>query len=186
MRHASANHICPVLAFASAQNNGIVNCGIGSHDDSSGGDDVTVSRGDSRRSSAAYFVRMRVGIDVSITPQRSAYETFDVFEWIKLSLPGKSQTTARIEIVDWRTINPLHALKSSPSSSRDLLLENIPRAVGRNEEKAVDTIEVAVDLLIASDLLDPVNRRRVTFSDQPRAALSEQTFDFVVTIVEGV
>jgi hypothetical protein len=68
---------------------------------------------------------MRTRINSSLALQRSAHETFEVFERIELGLSWKSQTAPGIEVVDWRALNPADVVKSRPACSREFLLENI-------------------------------------------------------------
>jgi hypothetical protein len=56
--------------------------------------------------------------------QCPAREACEIFEWIKLGLPRKSQTATGIEVTDWRTINPLDVVKTRSSCSRNLSFEN--------------------------------------------------------------
>jgi len=50
----------------------------------------------------------------------------------------------------------------------------------------VETLEVAINLLVANNLFNLVNRRRMTFSYDASAMLAKETLDFVVTIVESI
>jgi hypothetical protein len=118
--------------------------------------------------------------------QHCADEAIDILKRAKLPLIGKPQTAARIEVSYGRAINPLNPVKASPSRSRYLTLEHLLWAVRWYEEKAVDTFEVAFDLLFANDFLDPVNRRCMTLSGEPRTSFPKDAFEFAVAVIEGI
>lgn len=55
----------------------------------------------------------------------------------------------------------------------------------RDEEVAVETFEVAIDLFFQSDLFNPIDRRGVTLRGELRPFFAVHALDFHVAIVDG-
>src|ERR1043166_7763717 len=68
----------------------------------------------------------------------------------------------------------------------ELVVEWIDRVFRSAEKKAVNPLEIAVDLFNRYDLVDLVDRGGVTVRRQTRAFLTVQLFDFKISIVESI
>src|SRR5438046_5785681 len=67
-----------------------------------------------------------------------------------------------------------------------LAIQDRPWFTRRNEEVAVQALEIAFDPLVLDDSLDAIDRRGVTLGSEPSGFFSVQSPQLEVTIVEGV
>ena len=66
------------------------------------------------------------------------------------------------------------------------IFENLDSSVGRNKQKAIYALKLAINLLSPDDLFNPIDCGRVTLCDQPGAFCTEQAFKLIEPIVQGV
>jgi hypothetical protein len=78
----------------------------------------------------------------------------------------------------------LRIVDSGAMSRLELTLEVRALAVPAKKEKALHTLEVAIDVLHRRDSLDAMNRGHVTLSREPSAFLAVELLDVVVAVVE--
>ena len=183
-RHAGTDHEGPIRRLLGVNCHQIVDRCIGGHHDGLGRDGAT-RRLHIGLPAALNFRGLRAAVETCARLLRSGRHALQVVENVKLRLTWKSQGRAGIEGRDRR---PCHAryVGETRSVRRLQLPVQLPRVVaGRHEQIAVQARKVAVDVPVARDALDGVDRRGMAFRRQPGAVGAVQPFEVVKTIVEG-
>src|SRR5439155_8759498 len=90
-----------------------------------------------------------------------------------------AQTPPRLEILQRRLIDPVCLFQPDAMGRVQLLLQKFDSLPARRDEQvSVDAIKIAVDLLLARDRLDLVDRRAVAFGGELEPLEPVQLLDF--------
>src|SRR5690349_18525290 len=103
---------------------------------------------------------------------------------MELCLAGKAECRARLERRDGRALEKLYVRQSGAVSGSELTLEDILILVVAEEEVAVDSLEIAIDVFECGNRFDLVDRGNVTFGGDASAFLSVKLLDFRIPVVE--
>src|SRR4051812_24274988 len=112
---------------------------------------------------------MRAAVDVAAHRLNRAREAGEILERVELALLGKAEGRTCIEAGDRRAIDHANVDEAGAVRGLHLLCELVALVPLHTEEVAVETTEIAVDVLLFDDHLHAVNRRRVAFDDVARA-----------------
>lgn len=105
---------------------------------------------------------------------------------MELSLLREAQARAAIEGAERRARQLRHALQSCALRGLDLLIERLELVALGKEQVAIHPREVAVDVFLARDLLDALDRRGMAFRRQPGAFRAVQPLQLEVAVVQHV
>ena len=92
---------------------------------------------------------------------------------MKLRLLRKVQAWSGIETIQRCSIESPHARQSRAMGRRQFVLEHFHLSISGEEQVAVDTFELTLDLFLAYDRLDTINGRSMALRRQSRALFSE-------------
>src|SRR5882724_12745897 len=105
---------------------------------------------------------------------------------MKLRLIREDEASSGIESVQRRLRPKMNVRQSGAMSCLQLAIEQLRIGAGRFEEIPIDALEVAVDILIADNRLDPMDCRCMTFRRQSCALLAVEALQREVTLVQHI
>src|SRR6185437_11764359 len=85
-----------------------------------------------------------------------------------------------------QSIEHFHGSQTGTMSRLPFLLQEIRRFTRRNEQIAIEALEITIDLLLLGDFANLLNGGGVTLRRQPRALGAVQTLHLGVAIIDGV
>jgi hypothetical protein len=103
---------------------------------------------------------------------------------MEAALVWEAQTGPGVPARDGRSLGPGDAREPDLPGSVEFLVEQRDFSPGAEEQVAVQALEVAVDALLARDLLDAVNGGGLGLVDLPRLVETPQLDQLVVPVVE--
>ena len=109
----------------------------------------------------------------------------EIREWMEARLIGKAETRSRVEGCERRAIELLHD-DAREARSVVLVVEDVLRVALGQKQIAVEASEVAVDVVVAHERFDEVDRGRVRARGDARALLAVHARDLDVAIVDLV
>src|SRR5256885_817106 len=115
-----------------------------------------------------------------------AREGGEVFQRMHPALAGEAQARSAVEAVDWGARQPLDAGEADLMRGIALLIEQRRRIARREEEIAVDALEVAADRGLTLDRLDAIDRGGVARGGETRIVDAAQPDQFAPAVVERV
>src|SRR5690349_4257557 len=122
---------------------------------------------------------VRPAIDLSAGADDRVGEPRQVLEDVELPLVGPLERGPGIEVGDRRALDHRDVVRAGPMRGDELLLELLLLLVRPEDEIAIESAEVAVDVLEPNDLLDPIDGSHVALDDEP-------SVDFAVDGLESV
>jgi hypothetical protein len=135
---------------------------------------------------ALNLVGVRARVDAAARARDGGGEAVKIFEDVELTLIGEAERRAEVVSVVRDALDVLDFGQAGAVRGAEFLAELLGGLARRDEEVAVEALEVAVNLLFVDDLLDEVNGRRVALGGEARAAPAVEAFEFVEAVVEGV
>ena len=81
---------------------------------------------------------------------------------MKLSLSGKAEAGTGIECQPGNPLDQLDAGHACPAGGLQIIVKDVDRLTGRNEEIAIQSLKTAVDRLDSDDRLDLIDCRCMT------------------------
>jgi hypothetical protein len=100
------------------------------------------------------------------------------------ALAWEAKAGSRVETVDGRGAHPFEPLDAGAQRRLVFAQQLVGVAARRQEEIAVEALEVAVDLLVRDDGADRLDGGGVALRGEPRAVGAVQPLDLVVAIVQ--
>src|ERR1051326_4494507 len=105
---------------------------------------------------------------------------------MELRLFGKTQTGAGIERVQWSTSDLGHIVQPGAVRSFQLTVKEFFLVVAAEEEVAIQSLEIAVDLLGRDNFLDLCNGRGVALRCESRSLCAVKALDLGVAVIDGI
>src|SRR5947208_2957395 len=111
---------------------------------------------------------MRVLVDPTPPAAHRLRQTDQVFQWMKLSLPGEAKALARIEVWQWSARHKMHIMKARVVSGLQFLLQKPCSFLRRREQKTVEPFKVAGNVFLLRDGFNAGNGHGVAIGGQAR------------------
>ena len=129
------------------------------------------------------FDDARSGKNATAAIGRRPHQTIQILERMKLSLSWKSKDSVSSKCSDWNVADPLDLAQTGPVHRVELVFQICDRTAGRQKEVAIDPGKAAIEVFVADDFLDSINRRGMTLGGKTRKLLAENFFEFVIAII---
>ena len=110
---------------------------------------------------------MRRVVYLDTSPLCSRSNSVQVLQDVKLRLPREPERRTRLEGRNRRSIDEGHVDETRPVDGSQLVLQQGTILGGRGEQVAVDSRKITVDLLVADDALDSIDRGRMARRGEP-------------------
>ena len=104
---------------------------------------------------------------------------------MKLRLPRETDGWTGVEFFHGRLFRPLH-IQPGSLAGIEFLFQLTLGLVRRIKQISIEALESAIDLLLHHNLLNPINRRTVTFGRQTCPFFSMTFFEIVKSIIECI
>jgi hypothetical protein len=164
----------------------VVDGAVSSDDNVVSGDHMSVTRCHTAGLAIDNGFGMRVGIDMAAVAQNGAGETLQILERMKLSLARESKRWAGVPELGWRLVDQLDVVKAGTMRGIELPLELVALAAGPEKQVSVDTLEIAIDVLLRGDRLDARYRCSVAFGGNLCTGETMEFLYLVVPVIECI
>jgi len=147
---------------------------------------MALSSFDASLLSTLHLVHVSVREDASATSFNRLRKAGHKLYWMKLRLAWKSEASSRFKDRTSRPFNPFHTHEAGTESGQPFFFQSFRRLIWCREEKAIDSLEVAVKTFGHGDGFDAIDRRSMAVASHPGAMFAVKPFDCHIAVGNDV